>query len=292
VASDRSIPRFSKSIGQFLALEKLGWEETVPGTDIEVVAPQASDGRISSFGIIVLRTSNLPNGLTTAHVELVENKFTFAVGDKREPKELPIGTIMESGIACQHFPRTNASMAYLGGISVGRDYNFDNAVLPDGSISSELYVPAVANIYSFMPPEGVFNAPASLGIYDAKISQATIEADKAQEQAIQKLDEAIHQKVVALFQSEDEQAEITTIFSTFVPEARAQLASIMLFSDEDGVVGKYLDALRHAVKEEFSMLPKGMRGLDSIPSTPRGFGMLVKELGLVFPRPEKNAKEQ
>lgn len=283
----RELPPGLEYLRHYFEQEKLVWGETKQGTEVVVEALDQGTQEFGFFTFTVLDIQETQNGLSRAYVMLGENNYTFVSADTRQPIILPAGTIMQGGISCQHFPETNGFMSYFGGISVARDYSFEDAMTPDGVIVGGVLVPQVNNIYSFMPTEGEYRLPDEFGDYLEKIKVSKqVETAEADQYEIE-LNAGITSRLEELFESDDIRREIAEILSTFEVEARYKLAVLLEYSVEDGCKDRYLEVLKKAIQDEFRMMPPGHRGLSFIPSSGRGFTQMIRELGLRVPRPER-----
>lgn len=283
---EKHIPPALEGLRHYLELETVDWRDTQPGSEVLVEALDTETQERNSFGFTVFSLQDERNGLKTVHAELKENDYPFIRDSDRQPVKLPEGTILKNGVACQHFPETNAYMSFLGGISVGRDYSFDEAMTPDGNVLGTVLIPRVEALYSFMP-DGEYTPPATFDVYKQRIAEAKDKGQQEYDESVRQMDDQIAASLPEFFDDEATRQELLDIFATFDPEARYKLAVLLEYSQEDGVLDKYMEVLNLAIKEEFIMAPPGHRGFSFLPASGRGFNLMIKELGLRVPRPSK-----
>ena len=268
--------------------DRIEWNQTKPGWGVAVEAQDLKTNELGSFGFQIVDIAKLNNGFTDAWVELDENSYNFTV-DATSGRRLllPKGTLMRAGISYDHFPRTNASMAYLGGISVGRDFSFEEVQTPDGTMIDSVIIPKISAVHSFLPIKTDYVAPETYTRYREAVARAHVAENVDLETWAKKLDEQIANLLLEYFPESPEDVDaIQTILSTFHPHGRYTLAAIMACAQTEGSLHKYRAALETALKEEFSFTPPIVaRGLDFYPATQRGFDMMIRGLGL-----EKYAK--
>lgn len=283
----RQVPTALENLRHYSELEEVNWRDMQPGGKVIVEALDIERQGRGSFSFTTLNVKDEANGLQTVHVELGENDFTFAQDVTREPVRLPAGTILKSGIACQHFPKTNGHMSFLGGISVGRDYSFNEVVAPDGETFGTVLIPRVGALYSVMP-DGAFSLPDYFEAYKQRVAEIEEKERQEYDESVRLLDEQIAASLPDFFDDEATREELLVLFATFGPDARYKLALLLEYSQEDGVLDKYIAVLRRAIDEEFCMAPPGFRGASFLPASDRGFDMMISDLGLRVPRPPKN----
>lgn len=284
--SERRIPPAAEGLRHYLELETVNWSDMQPGSEVIVEALDMAKQQRGSFSFTVFNLEDERNGLKTVHVELKENDFTFVRSANREPVKLPPGTILKNGVACKHFPETNAFMSFLGGISVGRDYSFDEVMIPGGEILGTVLIPQVEALHTFMPG-GEYTPPASFDAYKQRVAETKDKDQQEYDESVRLMDQQISESLPEFFDDEAVRQEILAHFATFDPGARYKLAVLLEYSQEDGVLDRYLDVLKHAIEEEFIMAPPGQRGISFLPASGRGFDLMVRELGLRVPRPPK-----
>jgi len=280
---ERRTPPAPEGLQHYL---ELNWRDMQPGSEVLVEALDIATRERNSFGFSVFNLQDERNGLKTVHVELKDNDFTFIRDADRQSVRLPKGTILKNGIACQHFPETNAHMSFLGSISVGRDYSFDEVMTPEGDVLGTVLVPQVEALYSVLP-DGEYTPPASYDRYKQRISEAKDQGQQEYDESVRQMDEQIAESLPEFFDNEATRQELLDIFATFDPEARYKLAVLLEYAKEDAVLDKYMDVLKLAIREEFIMAPPGHRGVSFLPSSGRGFNLMIRELRLRVPRPGK-----
>jgi hypothetical protein len=282
----RPIPKGLERLSHYLESESVAWDKARLGTSVVVVAHDSATEQPGSFEFELVATQTERNDLTTSWVELRKNDFTFVEGGQRSPVKLPAGTIMKGGVSCQHFPETNAFMSYLGGLSVNRDFSFDEVMTPDGRIIGTILVPQITGLFSFLPEDG-YTPPESLVVYQNKIAEWKLKEESEYDKAVREMDETIAARVVELFEIPETREELLALIATFHPEARWRLAVLLDYAKEDGVQDNYLSTLKLAIIEEFDMAPPGLRGVSILPASQRGWSLMVRELGLSNPRPQQ-----
>jgi len=280
MSQEKPIPPSLENLRHYLEGERIAWADTTLGTDVVLEARRTADD-IGYLSFRLVSKEDKDNGLTDTWVDLGSQEYPFTNASTREVIRLPQGTIMRGGISCEHFPQTSVYMAYLGGISVGRDYSFEEILTPDGVYIDSVLVPNVSRIYSFAP-EGEYCPPEALANYRRIVSEQKAKDAAEQQQAEAEMDEQIVELVEAVFPEEQAQ-EILGIVTDFHPEGRYRLGCLVEHAANQGLLDSYLPALKKIVKEEFGYEPPSVRGLPGIPRNDRGWPKLISEIGLLKP---------
>lgn len=272
----------------YFEAERIEWDQTVLGQSVLVETKDLATNASGSFGFQIIDKERLPNGLSNVWVELEENGYIFTKDTQdRSRLKLPQGTLMKAGISCVHFPRTDTTMTYLGGIRVNQDFSFEDVQIPDGRRIGSIVVPKITALYSFLPEDKPFNPPAGYAEYRRSVNDETALYEQELGAWAERLDAQIGEFLQEHFPESPKDIEsIQEIFSTFHPEGRHKLALIMELSLREETLKDFLAILQDALKEEFSYAPPVvLRGLGIVPADQRGWDMMIRGLKL-----EKYAK--
>lgn len=268
---------------KYLRHEKIEWKGVNPGTEIVIEAYDRNTGDDNFLNLTVLEVHEYTNGIPIATMAVGETEMWVTEDTpERDIIHLPTGTILQSGVSATYFPIDNITMAYFGGISINRDYSFNNVVLPDGRVLDGVLIPQVKSVMSFLPSDDF--DPVNLDGYNSAVQAHKEERENSREEAEQQLDQVISERTTELFGegNEETRREIIEQFATFNPEGRYTLLCLMEHSNDQGVLEKFNDVLKAAVQKEFMSLHPIMRGSDMFPQTQRGWRMMINELGLSF----------
>jgi hypothetical protein len=229
------------------------------------------------FTIIDVSPSDKANNLSDSWVQIGEQQFPFLDGNTLEEIHLPAGTIAKSGISCRHIPQTSVAGAYVAGISVNREFSFEEVRTPDGEVINNVVIPEVKDLYTFLPEDG-YTPPAELEEYKQQIDE--LRSKEADEEAafLQELQTALDEMIATY--PEEAREELADTIASFHSEGRYRLYCLMEHAQNQDKQARFLPALRKVMDDEFKWAPPNVRGLPGLPASNRGWPKMIDEIGL------------
>ncbi|MDP3999977.1 MAG: hypothetical protein Q8Q11_00880 [bacterium] len=273
------IPAALEQLRPYLEKETLPWAEVSAGDSIIVTSCDAEGNALGDSAFTLLDMEKQEDGTYRTVLRLESSEVTFGDDSSpRKPVELPAGTIMSGGVGCEHFPETTTYMMYVGGISTGRDFSFDNVLTPDGEVRQDA---ALRDVTQVAHRDGDLEESAEETVtrYQRTVEEEKKKDDEDTAQQMQAIEGQLDKELQEHL-DEKTGARIKDLWSTFSDEGKWRLAILWSHALDQEVTERYLPALEEAMEEEFTWAPNAVRGAMMLPASQRGYAMMVEKLGL------------
>lgn len=288
---------YQKSGKQYLSPEILrvvdntgiDYKEMEPGQALTIYAQDAKSKQLASFivTVVLVRTLDERKQTRTATLQYREGEFNFYNGiNPNETVQLEPGTLMENGISATLIPQANYTLAYFGGIGLGRDHIFEFIDGENRSIIAHgvdrIDVGAVS--VDYQSPD--------LTTYLQRVEDTRERQVEEEKHRVQEVNRIIMADLEEWFQDHLAYHEIRELIAGYSPNGKLVMSSFLIYGKEDEVLDRAWEVLKQAHKDHFSYEHPSIRGnLDIKASSRRVFEGMLRDAGIKWPRPEKVDKQ-
>lgn len=259
------------------------------GQLIVIHAVDARTQQLSSFTIQVLSIRNLdgPSNTKAATFQLIDGEFTFHDANNPNSKtQIVPGTLMENGITATFLPQPNITLAYLGGIGIGRDHSFEFVNGEDRTVVAH----QVEMIDIGVPPDNF--TPPDISNHVTRISEVEAQRQEQKKQEEADSDTRLSQLITEKFGNHPLRAAIQEMISSFSSNGKVFVLSFLLYAKEDGVFERAWQVLQQAWESHFQYEHPSIRGNVDLKASSRAvLSQMMRESGVRWPRPDQERSD-
>lgn len=263
----------------------IGYQEMEPGQALTIYARDAKTKELASFTVTVasVRTLDERKQTRTATLQYRGGEFNFYDGtNPNKTVQLEPGALMENGISATLIPQANYTLAYFGGIGLGRDHSFE---FIDGEDRSVIVhgvdrIDVVTALVDYQAPDLVNHLQ--------RVEETRERQMEDEKRRVQEVDRLIMADLEEWFQNHPAYDEIKELIAGYSPNGKLVMLSYLIYGKEDDVLDRAWEVLKQSHKDHFSYEHPRIRGdLDIKASSRRVFEGMLRDAGIKWPRPEQ-----